>query len=195
MRPIAARSPISGDNTMKSSILLTPETCTTPHPPLTTPAPISPPTSACDELVGRPNHQVMISHAIAPIRVDRRSQAVTIAGSIVPLPMVDATFTPNTKAATKLNKAAHRTAIRGDRTRVDTTVATELAASWKPFKKSKNNATRITRMTIPTGTITVAIRALDLRVFENDVSNHLDHILTLVRNGLHQFVNLLKLDY
>src|SRR5207249_3565043 len=122
-------------------------------------------------------------------------QAVTIAGSIVPLPIVDATFTPNTNAATKLKKAAHRTAIRGDRTRVDTTVATELAASWKPFKKSKNNATRITRMTIPTGTITVAMRALDLRVFENDVSNHLDNILTLVRNGLHQFVNLLNLNY
>src|SRR5207237_1568241 len=140
---------------MKSSILLTRETCTTPQPPLTTPAPISPPNRAWDELVGRPNHQVMISHAIAPIRVDRRSQAVTIAGSIVPLPIVDATLTPNTNAATKLKNAAHRTAIRGDRTRVDTTVATELAASWKPFKKSKTNATRITRMTIPTGTITV----------------------------------------
>src|SRR6266516_1821749 len=137
----------------------------------------------------------MISHTIAPIRVDRRSQAVTSAGSIVPLQIVDASFTPNPNAATKLKKAADRPAIRGDRTRVDTTVATELAASWKPFKKSKNSATRITRMTIPTGTITVAIRALYLRVFENEVSNHLDHILTLVRNGLHQFVNLLKLDY
>src|SRR5437870_8409558 len=167
----------------------------TPHPPLTTPAPISPPTRACEELVGRPNHQVMISQAIAPIRVDRRSQAVTIAGSIVPLPIVDATFTPNTKAATKLKKAAHRTAIRGDRTRVETTVATELAASWKPFKKSKTSATRITRMTIPTGTMTVAIGALDLGVFENDVSNHLDDILTLVRDGFHQLVNLLELDY
>src|SRR5438105_5352389 len=137
----------------------------------------------------------MMSHAIAPIRVDSRSQAVTIAGSIVPLPIVEATFTPNTKAATKLKKAAHRTAIRGDRTRVETTVATELAASWKPFKKSKTSATRITRMTIPTGTMTVAIGALDLGVFENDVSNHLDDILTLVRDGFHQLVNLLELDY
>src|SRR5437879_12324925 len=137
----------------------------------------------------------MISHVIAPIRVDRRSQAVTIAGSIVPLPIVEATFTPNTKAATKLKKAARITGSRGDRTRVDTTVATELAASWKPFKKSKNNATRITRMTIPTGTMTAAMRALDLRVFENDVSNHLDDILTLVRDSLHQLVNLLELEY
>src|SRR5437667_12417608 len=105
----------------------------------------------------------MISHVIAPIRVERRSQAVTIAGSIVPFPIVDATFTPNTKAATKLKKAAHRTAIRGDRTRVDTIVATELAASWKPFKKSKNNATRITRMTIPNGSVEVDSELQTLR--------------------------------
>src|SRR2546422_292012 len=114
MRPIASSNPINGESAIKRIILLTPATWTTPHPPLTTPAPISPPTKACDELVGRPNHQVMISHVIAPIRVERRSQAVTIAGSIVPFPIVDATFTPNAKAATKLKKAAHRTAIRGD---------------------------------------------------------------------------------
>src|SRR5439155_6942626 len=105
---------------IKRILLLTPATRTPPHPPLPTPPPISPPTKACDELVGRPNHQLMISHVIAPIRVESRSQALTIAGSIVPFPLVHATFTPNTKAATKLKKAAHRTAIRGDRTRVDT---------------------------------------------------------------------------
>src|SRR5438309_4668399 len=82
----------------------------------------------------------MISHAIAPIRVDRRSQAVTIAGSIVPLPIVDATFTPNTNAATKLKKAAHRTAIRGDMTRVDTTVATELAADRKSTRLNSSHS-------------------------------------------------------
>ena len=71
----------------------------------------------------------MISQAIAPRRVARRSQAVTILGSMVPFPMVDATLTPKRKAATKLKNAAQRTASLGVRTRVDTTVAIELAAS------------------------------------------------------------------
>src|SRR5579883_1057414 len=45
----------------------------------------------------------------------------------------------------KLKKAAQTTATRGLRTRVDTTVAMELAASWKPFMKSKARATRTMR--------------------------------------------------
>src|SRR6267378_3139309 len=128
-RPIARKKPSTGDNTMKYAILLTPAVWTTPHPPFTTPAPMRPPTRACDELVGSPNHQVIISQEIAPVRTARSSHAVTIFGSIVPFPMVDATLTPKTKAATKLKKAAQSTAIRGERTLVDTTVATEFAAS------------------------------------------------------------------
>ncbi len=53
--------------------------------------------------------------------------------STIPEPTVFATAVPNTKAATKLKKAAHTTACPGDSTRVDTTVAIELAASWKPL--------------------------------------------------------------
>ena len=45
----------------------------------------------------------------------------------------------------KLKAAAHITASRGDRTRVDTTVAIELAASWNPLTKSKPSATTITK--------------------------------------------------
>jgi hypothetical protein len=43
--------------------------------------------------------------------------------------MVLATAVPKVKAATKLKKAAQITAILGDKTRVETTVAIELAAS------------------------------------------------------------------
>jgi hypothetical protein len=43
--------------------------------------------------------------------------------------MVLATPVPKTKAATKLKNAAQKTAWIGERTRVVTTVATELAAS------------------------------------------------------------------
>src|SRR5712692_821269 len=154
-RPIARKKPITGDNTMKYAILLTPAVWTTPHPPFTTPAPMRPPTRAWEELVGRPNHHVMTSQAIAPRRVARRSHAVTMLGSMVPFPMVEATLTPKTNAATKLKNAAQRTASLGERTRVETTVAMELAASWKPFMKSKPNATTMTRTTISKGTIAV----------------------------------------
>ena len=62
--------------------------------------------------------------------------------SIIPEPTVFATPTPNTKAATKLKNAAHATAWPGESTRVETTVAIEFAASWKPFRKSKTSAVK-----------------------------------------------------
>ncbi len=61
--------------------------------------------------------------------------------------MVVATCVPNTRKATKLKNAAHATAMRGVSTRVETTVAIELAASWKPLTKSKPSATRTTSAT------------------------------------------------
>jgi len=53
----------------------------------------------------------------------------TMAGSMVPLPMVVATFNWKMKMATMLKKAAKATAWWGFRTPVETTVAMELAAS------------------------------------------------------------------
>ena len=47
----------------------------------------------------------------------------------MPAPTVCATAVPKPKAATKLKNAAQITALPGDSTRVDTTVAIELAAS------------------------------------------------------------------
>ncbi len=46
-----------------------------------------------------------------------------------PLPTVFAIAVPKTNAATKFQNAAHTTAALGESTRVDTTVAIELAAS------------------------------------------------------------------
>ena len=68
---------------------------------------------------------------------------LTASRRIIPCPMVLATAVPNVKAATKLKNAAQMTATRGDSTLVETTVAMELAASWKPFKKSKVRATKM----------------------------------------------------
>ena len=68
--------------------------------------------------------------------------------SIIPEPTVFATAVPNPNAAMKLKNAAHATAWPGDSTRVDTTVAIEFAASWKPLMKSKHSASRISAITV-----------------------------------------------
>jgi len=48
---------------------------------------------------------------------------------------------PEEQKAMKLKNAAQATAMGGERTRVDTTVAIELAASCRPLRKSKIRAT------------------------------------------------------
>jgi hypothetical protein len=53
--------------------------------------------------------------------------------NLTPSPIDFATRVPKTAKAMKLKKAAQITAIPGERTRVDTTVAIEFAASWKPL--------------------------------------------------------------
>ena len=57
--------------------------------------------------------------------------------------MVLATVVPNIRKAMKLKNAAHRTAWEGFNTLVETTVATELAASCMPLVKSKDKASRM----------------------------------------------------
>src|SRR5438270_6686659 len=96
--------------------------------------------SACEDDVGRPHHQVSRSQTIAPIRPVMMTVAVTCSTCIIPEPMVFATFVPNTNAARKLKNAAQITASFGESTRVDTTVAMLLAASWKPLMKSNARA-------------------------------------------------------
>src|SRR6185295_18438299 len=84
--------------------------------------------------------------------------------SIMPLPTVLATAVPARKAATKLKNAAQITALPGESTRVETTVAIELAASCKPLMKSKTSAVRNSAATSgSSGTLSV----LDHDAFEN----------------------------
>ena len=84
---------------------------------------------------------------MAPISPANTTPIVSTSGSTTPVAMVAATTVPNTRKATKLKNAAHSTAKRGDRTRVETTVAIELAASWKPLTKSNASAIAMTTMT------------------------------------------------
>ena len=78
---------------------------------------------------------------MAPSRPASTTLGSTADGSISPLLSVLATAVPTTKAAMKLKNAAQTTATPGESTRVETTVAIELALSWKPLMKSKSSAT------------------------------------------------------
>src|SRR5258708_29876101 len=104
-------------------------------------APGKPPIRAWEEDAGRPRNQVARSHTIAPSSPHKTTVGSTIDTSMSPPPIVLATAVPRPNAATKLKNAAQSTASPGDNTRVETTVAMELAASWKPLMKSKVSAT------------------------------------------------------
>src|SRR5258708_7025792 len=113
-----------------------PQAIMTRKPPLAMAAPAYPLSRACDELVGRPKYQVMMFQMMAPVRPPRMAYWFRKGGAIRPLRTVFAAGVPKVKAATKLKKAAQATACVGVRTRVETMVAMELAASWKPLRKS-----------------------------------------------------------
>src|SRR2546426_3002587 len=179
--------PISGARIMKTPILTSPEAMRPPKPALATPARAKPPMSACEDDVGSPQYHVIRSQAMAPTSPARITHWSTTLASTTPLPTVVATWTPKPKAATKLKKAAHTTACSGVRTRVETTVAMELAASWKPLMKSKISATMTMRMTTEsTGETSGHL--------EDDSLDHVGHVLTAVGDRLQRLVDFLPLD-
>ena len=121
-----------------------------PPPAFAKPAPIKPPIKACELLEGMPAHQVIRFHEMAPTRAAKITPALTMPGSMMPVPMVWATCRPKNRKAMKLKNAAQNTAARGGSTRVETMVAIELAASCKPLRKSKTRATAIKPTSTPT---------------------------------------------
>src|SRR5262245_17902139 len=124
---------------------------------------------------------------MAPRRPARMTSWLITDTSIIPLPMVLATWVPITKAATKLKNAAQRTAFWGERTRVDTTVAMELAASWKPFRKSNVRATRMMKRTA--GSMGKGSGVLD-----DHVPDGVCVLLALVAGVFQALVDLLPLE-
>src|SRR2546422_4525033 len=92
---------------------------------------------------------------IAPSSPPRMTVGSTTLRSIIPLPIVFAIAVPNTNAATKFQNAAQKTAAKGVSTRVETTVAIELAASWKPLIDRKS-----TRLNSSHGYISYAVFCL-----------------------------------
>jgi len=91
-------------------------------------APQRPPTSAWEELEGKPSHHVSKFQAMAPSSAQHKTGIVATWVSTMPEAMVAATAVPM-KAPARLVTAASITACRGDSTLVETTVAMELAVS------------------------------------------------------------------
>ena len=121
--------PRSGEIRMNRRGRVQPPGMRAAKPALAIAAPARPPSSAWEEELGSPPHQVTRSHTIAPISPPRMTLGSTTSTTISPLPMVLATAVPTMNAAMKLKKAAQNTATPGESTRVDTTVAMELALS------------------------------------------------------------------
>src|SRR6185437_16862896 len=106
----------------------------------------------------------------------------------MPLPMVVATAVPKMKAAMKFQKAAQATARRGVRTRVETTVAMELAASCQPLENSKTSVRTMT-----------AIRRLKLVIGESsalddDAFDDVGDILAFIHGGFDDLEDFLPLN-
>src|ERR1700723_2386587 len=105
----------------------------------------------------------------------------------IPLPKVFATAVPNTNAATKFQNAAQATARNGVSTRVDTTVAIELAASCQPLENS--NARVSATVSNKTWKLFTGSGA-----FQNDVFDYIRDVLAFIHCGFYYFKNLLPLD-
>ena len=82
-------------------------------------------------------------------------------------PITFATDVPKMRNAIKLKNAAQATACRGVRTRVETMVAMEFAASWTPFVKSKTSAVAI--MTMMKSSSALIVRYVDLTTIPSTI--------------------------
>src|SRR5574343_2049802 len=99
------------------------------------------------------------------------------------------------KMAMKLKKAAKTTACPGRSTPVETTVAIEFAASWKPFMKSNTSASATRKMMTQRATCMVAmVRPLGSGVLEDHALDELGHVIALVGDGFQQFIVGFVLD-
>jgi hypothetical protein len=76
-----------------------------------------------------PTSHVTTFQTIAAKSAAKMTPLVTVSGSTMPFPTVSATVRPKKRKAMKLKNEAQKTARDGRRTRVDTIVAIEFAAS------------------------------------------------------------------
>src|SRR5712691_12677478 len=190
-----------------------------PGPAASAAAPMMPPMSAWLLDVGRPQSQVIRSHAIAPttppmmMAIEWRN-AAWLSGraftprtfvSMIPLPIVSAIAFVMKTIPTKFPNAAMATAFVGVRTFVATIVAIAFAASWNPLKKSNEKTTRIaTRMIakrsaipgpcLPASSVPPRETSNDSLILRHDVAQHIGDVLAVVRGLLQDLRDLLELD-
>src|SRR3972149_9622883 len=101
-------------------------------------------------------------------------------GLTIPFPIVVATAVPVNRTPKILRPAAIITALKGERTCVETTVAMALGASVKPLTNSA--ASTNSKTTIRPGG--------RLSMLEGYSLKHISYVLAPVGGGLHMLVNL-----
>src|SRR4051812_40005711 len=95
------------------------------------------------------------------------------------------------KKATKLKKAAQATASCGESTRVETTVAIELAASCRPLMKSKARATAIRPISTGRAIVgSIIVGAPGSGVIDDDALDFVGHVLEPVEHPFDEPVQL-----
>src|SRR6185295_620874 len=115
-------------------------------------------------------------------------------GSAIPLPTVAATLRWKMKIATTLKNAAKTIACCGFRMPVETTVAIEFAASWKPFMKSNATASATSSATTPNEISVGVMRAGRSGILEDDALDQIGDVLAAIRDRLEQLVDRAQLD-
>src|ERR1700674_4711450 len=194
--PMASTKPSSGESTMAAAVFDSPPQTTTPTPALAMPARSRRPISACELLDGMPKNHVTRFQTMAPVSAPNTTRASTICASTMPVPSVCATCRPNTRKAMKLKNAAQATAYCGRSTRVDTMVATEFAASWKPLRKSNAKASAISATSSGRASVAVCLVAAPGRshVIEDDAGDLVGHVVEAVDHFFQMVVDLVADD-
>lgn len=128
----ASTKPTIGDTTIGTATLSTTLVQLT-FDAEASPAPTTPPISACEDDEGSPKYQVIRFQVIAPSTpaASTVSPCSPLGGVITSLTVL-ATWTPSS-APSMFITAAISSATRGVSARVDTAVAIALAASWNPL--------------------------------------------------------------
>src|SRR4030081_1944674 len=182
-RTSASKNPTSGESTIAANVFDSPLQTAAEIPALAIPPPTSPPIKACELEDGIPNPQVIRFQTMAPIKAAKITCASITLGSMIPVPMVCATLSPNTRKATKLKNAAHSTAYCGRSTRVETMVAIELAASCNPLRKSNNSATAINPISIGRPSVASTARPC-LYLFDHDTVDLVGNVVEAIGDFL-----------
>src|SRR2546425_5317449 len=176
---------------MPRVVFCSPPTMTMSAPWADSAAPITPKMSAWLEDVGSAATKVMRSQAIAAISAATTISCVTTVESTIPAPTVRATASP-VSAPAKLRTPARRMAWSGVRTRVATTVAMALAASWKPLTNSNATPRRTTRASRAVALSTSSFfREAVSAVLHDDGFDDVGDVLTAVDRDLDQRVDVL----